>query len=158
MYFGPFGSTETVVYAGVWTSLASHPLNESNLSTTFSGRYCVNSFPTQKSSALLLSVLLRHEHVCGTAARGASHALRGQELCCVIREPWSPTAPALVPQGSAPRWLCLWTSIGPSRTGFAFALFCQMGVTATEKMQREDFLACHPSRKRNGKKENEKGE
>lgn len=140
---------------------ASHPLNESNLSTTFLGRYCVIGFPKQKSSALQLSGLLRHECVRGTPARGTSYTPRGQGLCCVIRAPWPPTAPASVPQGSAPRWPCLWTSIGPlrcTRTGYALALFCQMDVTATEKMHRQDFPACHPSRKRNRKKEKEKGE
>lgn len=51
---------------------ASHPLNESNLSTTFLGRYCVIGFPKQKSSALQLSGLLRHECVRGTPARATS--------------------------------------------------------------------------------------
>lgn len=137
-----------VVYAGVWTP---HLPNEFNLSTPFLGRYFVIGFLKQKTSALQLSGLLRCKLVYGTAARGNSRALRGQGLCCVIRAPWPPTAPAPVPRGSAPCCLCLRASIGPfrcTRTGFALALFCQLNVTATEKMHKEDFPACHPSRKK----------
>lgn len=130
---------------------APHLLNEFNLSTPFLGRYCVISFPKQKTNALQLSGLLRRECVHGTAARGTNCAPRGKGLCCVIRAPWPPTAPAPMPRGSAPRWLCLRTSIGPFRcirAGFALAFFCRMTITATEKMHREDFPACHPSRKK----------
>lgn len=125
LYFGLFCSTDTWQSSSKWTQP----------STVFLGRYCIISFLKQKSSALKLNVLPRHEHVCGTEQGEPAMHQEGKDSAV------SPGhyGPAPVPQGSAPRWLCLQTSISLlrcTRMGFAFALFYQMDVTATEKMPR----------------------
>lgn len=58
---------------------SSHPLNESYPSTVFLGRYCVISFPKQKSRALKLNALPRHECVYGTEQGEAAMHQEGKD-------------------------------------------------------------------------------